>query len=76
MIHNEFAPIISDVQKEYFRYRKLGENRQSAITKVKALYANEMCDDDDSLAVLIGLALALSKKKELTREIVSEITPK
>lgn len=63
----------NDVQKQYANLRKSGKSRDAAITIIKRTYAEATEDEEDSLAVMIGLALSLCKKKELTREIANEI---
>lgn len=64
--------IIGDVQKQYVRHRKKGRTREEAIERIRAEYEQELCDEDDKLAVLIGLSLALCKKKELFASIAEE----
>lgn len=69
----EFSPIIEDVGILYWGQRKSGKSRAEAIDHIKTAYREALQDEDDRVAVLIGLALALCKKKELTNEILNEV---
>lgn len=71
-VGNKLNPIIREVQKQYVRYRKKGLSREAAIEEIRAEYSQEMCDEDDKPAVLIGVLLALCKKKELFFEFAEE----
>ena len=61
---NVLSPIIDDVQTQYVKHRRTGKSRTTAIELIHEEYIHELQDVDDSLAVLIGLSLALCKKKE------------
>jgi hypothetical protein len=67
-----------DIQEEYINYRKNGKNRAETIELLRHEYSGELQDDDDRLAVLIGLSLALCNKNELIDSIaidtMTEIT--
>ena len=69
---DSFYLIIKDIEKQYIKYRKLGRTRAEAIELIRQEYARELQDADDRLAVLIGLSLALCKKKELIESIAAE----
>lgn len=69
--HN-FVLIVNEVQKQYMNLRTLGKNRETAIATIKHNYIEAMQDEDDSMAVMIGVVLSLCKKKELTKEIIHE----
>ena len=45
---------------------------EEAIEEIREEYTQELCDEDDKTAVLIGLSLALCKKKELFFSIAKE----
>lgn len=68
----EFSPIVGDIQKQYVGYRTAGKSRNDAIAAIKENYAEELQDEDDRIAVMIGLVFSLCKKKELTKEIAVE----
>lgn len=69
---NCFSPLIDDIQAQYKRYRTSGKNRAESVAIIESSYATELQDDDDHVAVRIGIALSLSKKKELTNEITAK----
>lgn len=69
---NTFHPILEDVQKQYVKYRKNGETRAAAIERIREDYAQELQDNDDRLAVLLGLSLSLCKKRELVAPVAAE----
>lgn len=69
---NNLSPIIDDVQKKYNKYRKTGKTRATAIELIREDYSQELQDEDDRLAVLIGLSLSLCTKKELVEPIATE----
>lgn len=62
-------PIAGDVQREYVKYRRAGKSRAAAIEQIFENYTNELEDEDDRLAVLIGLSLALCKKNEFVEAL-------
>ncbi len=64
--------LVLDVQEDYKLYRIQGHNRETAIRAIKSAYHRELEDADDKMAVMLGLVLALCKKKELTEEIAEE----
>lgn len=66
---NSIALTVNEVQKEYTNLRASGKNRATAISMLKTGYSKEMQDEEDYAAIIIGLFLALCKKKELTKEI-------
>ena len=65
----DFNPLIVDIQKIYIDQRRNGKGREETIDWIKAEYCTELQDDDDRLAVLIGLSLALCNKNELIDSI-------
>ena len=69
---NSFTLTIQDIQWYYKGYRTKGKDRATAIAMILDDYENELEDDDEKIAVLIGLSLALCKKKELTKSIADE----
>jgi len=69
---NSFPYIIQDVQWYYRGYRIKGEDRATAIAMIREDFENELEDDDDRIAVLIGLSFALCKRKELIKSIADE----
>ncbi len=70
--HSDFNPLIVDIQEQYKAYRTTGKTRAEAVALLKDNYETELQDEDDSVAVMIGLSLALGKKRELTPELVHE----
>lgn len=71
-IRNSLNPMIEEVKKQYVKHRKMGKTRDEAIELIRVEYAYELQDADDRCAVLIGLSLALCKKKELIESIAME----
>lgn len=69
---NGISQIVCDVQRQYVKYRKLGKNRGTAVELIRKDYVQELQDEDDKLAVLVGLALSLCKNKELYEPFASE----
>lgn len=69
---NSFSLIVKDVQIQYQSLRARGKNRKDAISSVMEIFMDEMQDEEDSLAVMAGLVLALCKKRELTRELAEK----
>ena len=64
--------LIEEIQQQYVSCRRRGCTRDEAITLIREEYECELNDDDDRIAVLIGLALALCKRKELLQTIADE----
>lgn len=64
--------IIKDIQNLYRNYRIRGDGRNNAISRIKEQYVAELQDADDQFAVVLGIALSLCERKELTAEIVIE----
>ncbi|MBQ8812970.1 MAG: hypothetical protein IJZ85_00525 [Lachnospiraceae bacterium] len=71
-IQNGFYLIIKDVEKLYVNFRRSGKSRDDALKVIRDDYVQELQDADDRLPVLIGLSLALCKKKELIEPIATE----
>lgn len=69
---NGLNPIINDILKRYVKYRRTGKNRATAIEFIREDYAEELQDEDDRLAVLIGTSLSLCKKNELYEDLATE----
>lgn len=69
---NSLSPIIDDIQKQYTKYRKTGKTRATAVELIREKYPQELQDEDDRLAVLIGLSLSLCKKGELIEPVATE----
>ena len=67
-----FREIANEILTEYQNLRVNGRNREAAINELKELYCNELVDEDDRLSILIGLSLALCKKKELISSLAQE----
>lgn len=65
-------PIVEDIIELYAKYRRTGKNRVTAIEQIRKDFAEELQDEEDSLAVLMGLTLSLCKKRELFEPFVSE----
>lgn len=70
--NNNLVLISEHVQLRYKNYRKNGHSRDTAITLIREEYSCELHDDDDRIAVLIGLALALCERKELIEAVADE----
>ena len=68
----DFNPLIVDIQEEYIDYRKSGKGREETLELIRNEYNGELQDDDDRLAVYIGLSLGLCNKNELTEDIAVE----
>ena len=58
-------PIVADVQEQYADFRKAGKTREDAVSMIMDSYSSELADLEDSAIVMVGLVLALVKKKEL-----------
>lgn len=65
----DFSPIILDVEERYMEYRKSGKNRDEAIAAIEAEESEAIMDSEDHVAIALGLAFALCKKKELTEVV-------
>ncbi len=65
-------PIADAILAEYKSYRVSGNGREAAIALLKQAYADELQDPEDALSLMLGIVLALSKKRELTQEIAEE----
>ena len=70
----QISSLVEDVIDQYVIYRKNGDSRDIAISKIKDLFQEELADTDNAALVYIGLVLTLCKKKELTKEIAAEAT--
>jgi hypothetical protein len=66
---NSVDLIVNEVQKEYTSLRTSEKSRATAISMIIDSYGEATQDEEDYAAVIIGLVLALCKKKELTKEI-------
>lgn len=64
-----FQGQIEEIHEQYVVCRRSGKNRAEAITELEAFYQEELEDSDDAVKILICLASALSKKKELTDDM-------
>lgn len=51
----DFNPLIVDIQEEYIDYRKSGKGREETLELIRNEYNGELQDDDDRLAVYIGI---------------------
>lgn len=58
---------IQDVQRAYQALRLSGESRAEAILSLRKIFADVLEDPDDGPCIVVGTALALCKKKELTQ---------
>jgi len=74
MFKNNTNMYVKDIQKEYKEYREKGETRESTLAILRRKYQTELEDEDDRLFILLGLVLALCKKKELIKSIADELT--
>ena len=61
-----------EIQQEYRAYRAMGENRDDAVRHLLRDYEMELEDDDERIAVLIGISLALCKKNEMISSIAKK----
>lgn len=71
-MHDFFDSCVYDIKLSYQTYRTNGDSRNAAISRIREDHAAELKDEDDRVAVLIALALALCDKKELTADIAEE----
>ena len=62
-----------DVVTNYEEFRKNGMSREETITRITEDFCEELLDFDDGIDVLIGIAIALVKKKELITSIADEV---
>ena len=62
----ESSPIPEEIMDEYATLRMRGYSRESSIAQIREKYEAELNDEDDRPLVLVAVALALSRKKELT----------
>ena len=69
---NNLIMISEQIQSEYKQYRKDGYSRNDAILLIREEYNCELQDDEDRIAVLIGIVMALCKKNELFYQIADE----
>ena len=70
--NNKFSLIVNDIQTLYAKYRMQGMNRANAVNKIMGDYSEALNDKEDCAGVLIGIAVSLCKKKELTEEIYAK----
>ena len=63
-MHDFFDSCVYDIKLSYQTYRTNGDSRNAAISRIREDHAAELKDEDDRVAVLIALALALCGKKE------------
>ena len=61
-------PIVDDIINDYADLRTKGFSSHDAVARIKNDRHEELNDKDDALFVVIGIALALSHKQELTRQ--------
>lgn len=64
-------PMIEDIRLDYFALRE-SKTRKEVVAWIKETYAKELQDAEDMVVAMIGLAVALGKKKELTEEIADQ----
>ena len=67
-----YNPLIDDIKREYEVHRKNGKTREESVIHIRDDYADAMEDDEDKLAILIGLCLGLCKKSELYDDLAQE----
>jgi len=72
MIQNNFHSICKDIQLQYVKCRNKGLSRDAAIASIREEYTCELQDEDDRIAVLTGLVLALCNRHELLESIADE----
>ncbi|MBR2223459.1 MAG: hypothetical protein IJ973_03950 [Christensenellaceae bacterium] len=65
-------PMIVDVKEEYITWRRLGKTREETVSLMREQYDAELQDIDERIEILVGLSLALCKKKELYESIAEE----
>lgn len=68
----ELNPLTVEVTDQYISLRKQGKNRTDAISLIQEGYSADLNDVDNRIFVLLGIAIALCKKKELTHSLASE----
>lgn len=65
-------PLIGDIIDEYQTDRENGAAREGAVTRLEEKYACELADSDEGPVVRIAFALALCKKRELTKAVLED----
>lgn len=65
-------PIINEIFDDYVNLRSQGFNINDSVTRIKKDWHEELNDEDDAPFVIIGIALALCQKQELTRQAQNE----
>ena len=60
---NSIKLIITDIQHAYVSHRESGKSRKEIIELLLEEYEGGLNDDDERVAVLIGVSLSLCKKK-------------
>lgn len=69
---SQYKPFFDEIWQEYRQHRTIGKSRCEAISAIRESYAMEIDDDDDCVMVIIGLVLALRRKRELTTDVIEE----
>lgn len=67
-----FFPIIAEIIDIYQTNRENGATREAAITSLEEKYACELADSDEEPVARIAFALALCKKRELTKAVLED----
>lgn len=65
-------PVIGEIIDEYRTDRENGATREAALSRLEQEYACELADSDEEPSVKIAFALALCKKKELTKAVLED----
>lgn len=66
-------PVVSEICDTYRLYRERGDNREKAVKQLHHDYMRELEDRDDRSGVLLGIALALCQKNELTETVLNDV---
>ena len=65
--------IMQSVKDDYVYYRKDGASREQAVERIQQERTKRLCDKEDRLAILLGIAFALRAKNELTEIVAQEV---
>ena len=73
MINNEVLLLAKEIKELYVTLRRKGNNRRDSLQIVQDYFRKEIEDHDDRFPVLLGLAMALCARNELTLDISNEL---
>ena len=68
----DIFPIIYDTVERYKVLRGLGNSRETVLDIINKENEQELQDEDDRFSVILGTAIALCRKNELTPEVMRE----